>query len=267
MLRLNIDASGVEVISIVGRGRIVVWEGASLWMLEGAQAEVELQPHAHHAIQITFRLNGTFEIGVASECLTGPVAAVGSDAHHIFRASGAVAFLFIAPESSVGRALGTALFTDQPWAHVTSGPLAASLEDLRQCFHSGYAESEMRQLGRKLVETLPSADGPAMADTRVLAMIDFARRNLWDTVTLPAAAEFVNLSHSRARHLFVAHTRLPFKTYVLWLRLERAVALYAEGSSLTEAAHQAGFADSAHFSRTFRRTFGLPAATLHLSHD
>jgi AraC family transcriptional regulator len=31
---------------------------------------------------------------------------------------------------------------------------------------------------------------------------------------------------------------------------------------LTQAAHAAGFADSAHFSRVFRRTFGLPATTL-----
>ena len=47
---------------------------------------------------------------------------------------------------------------------------------------------------------------------------------------------------------------------------ERAVALYAAGSSLTQAAHEAGFADSAHLSRTFRRTFGLPAAGLRLHH-
>jgi AraC-like DNA-binding protein len=86
-------------------------------------------------------------------------------------------------------------------------------------------------------------------------------------VSLPLAAAAVHLSHSRARHLFVEHTGLPFKTYVLWLRLQRAVTLYASGSSLTEAAHQSGFADSAHLSRTFRRTFGLPAAALRLHYD
>ena len=67
---------------------------------------------------------------------------------------------------------------------------------------------------------------------------------------------------SRLRHLFVEQTGLAFKTYVLWLRLVRALRSYAEGCSLTEAAHAAGFADSAHFSRVFKRTFGLPATTL-----
>jgi AraC-like DNA-binding protein len=66
------------------------------------------------------------------------------------------------------------------------------------------------------------------------------------------------------RHLFVEQTGLPFRTYLLWLRLTKAVAVFAGGGSLTEAAHEAGFSDSAHFSRTFRRMFGLPAAALQL---
>ena len=70
------------------------------------------------------------------------------------------------------------------------------------------------------------------------------------------------LSPSRLRHLFVEQTGLAFKTYLLWLRLVRALEIYAEGRSLTESAHAAGFSDSAHFSRIFKRTFGLPATTL-----
>ena len=60
----------------------------------------------------------------------------------------------------------------------------------------------------------------------------------------------------------VEHTGLAFKTYMVWRRLFRALEAYAEGSTLTEAAHHAGFADSAHFSRVFRRYFGMPATTL-----
>jgi len=58
----------------------------------------------------------------------------------------------------------------------------------------------------------------------------------------------VSLSPGRTRHLFVQQTGLSFRTYLLWLRLDRAVALFAEGASLTAAANAAGFADSATFS-------------------
>jgi AraC family transcriptional regulator len=81
-------------------------------------------------------------------------------------------------------------------------------------------------------------------------------------VSLGQAAEGIYLSESRLRHLFVEQTGIPFKTYLLWLRLISALDHYARGNSLTQAAHAAGFSDSAHFSRTFRRTFGLPATTL-----
>jgi AraC family transcriptional regulator len=254
-------------MAVVGRGRIVVWEGASLWVLTREQKVAEIQPHAHHAIQITFQLEGWFEIGVMSERLSGPIAAVWSDTPHTFQASGAVAFLFVDPESPVGRKLGKAWFGDQPWAHIAGGKLTFLLDELHDSLRNAVTADEMLRLGRKIIDALPGAEEPLLPDPRVLAMISYARQNLENTITLTSTANQIRLSHSRARHLFAAQTGLPFKTYVLWLRLERAVALYARGSSLTEAAHTAGFADSAHFSRTFRRTFGLPAAALRLNDD
>ena len=50
---------------------------------------------------------------------------------------------------------------------------------------------------------------------------------------------------------------MPFRTYVLWLRLESALDSLAARSSVTQAAHAAGFADAAHLSRTFHRMFGV----------
>ena len=101
-----------------------------------------------------------------------------------------------------------------------------------------------------------------LPDARVQRIIDHAAAHLDEPLTLASASHGIHLSPSRLRHLFVEQTGLAFKTYLLWLRLVRAVHLYSEGQSLTEAAHGAGFSDSAHFSRIFKRTFGLPATTL-----
>jgi AraC-like DNA-binding protein len=97
-------------------------------------------------------------------------------------------------------------------------------------------------------------------------MIQWARDHLDNpSLSLAGAARHVALSPSRASHLFVENTGLQFRTYVLWLRLVRAVDAHVAGMNLTEAAQEAGFSDSAHLSRTFKRMFGLPAAALEIS--
>lgn len=245
----------------------MVWEGASLWQLSSDGTDADILPHGHHAIQITFALRGDFTLATEDTCVTGPVAAVASDARHLFRGHGTAAFLFIAPESAAGIALTANLFGNAPLARLATPPALAAHAALQACLDHGVTDAALRALGRDIVAQLPGVGDAARPDPRVLAMIAWASHHLDDRVTLTGAADHVHLSQSRARHLFAAHTGLPFKTYVLWLRLERAVELYACGTSLTEAAHQAGFADSAHLSRTFRRTFGLPAAALRLTHD
>ena len=70
------------------------------------------------------------------------------------------------------------------------------------------------------------------------------------------------LSPSRFRHLFVQETGAAFRAYVLWLRLNVAIECSMAGGSWTAAAHEAGFADSAHLTRTFKRMFGMNPATL-----
>jgi AraC-like DNA-binding protein len=70
-------------------------------------------------------------------------------------------------------------------------------------------------------------------------------------------ARLVHLSPTRFSHWFVEQTGLPLRSYRKWSRLVAALQHIAAGRSLTEAAHAAGFADAAHFSRTFRNLFGL----------
>jgi AraC-like DNA-binding protein len=238
-----------------------------LWLLASDGDEADIHPHAHHAIQITFGLRGTFALSTESARLTGPVAAVASDTRHLFRGNGVAAFLFVAPESAAGIALSSDLFRDAPLARLAGPPALAAHAALQACLEHGVTDAALRALGHTIVAELSEGSGAARLDPRVLAMIAWARHHLDDRISLARAADHVHLSQSRARHLFAAQTGLPFKTYVLWLRLEHAVQCYAAGTPLTEAAHHAGFADSAHFSRTFRRTFGLPAAALRLTHD
>lgn len=69
-------------------------------------------------------------------------------------------------------------------------------------------------------------------------------------------ARDAGLSESRFLHLFSGQVGAPLRRYRAWNRLRAATHAALLGASLTEAAHMAGFADSAHFSRTFRDMLG-----------
>ena len=101
-----------------------------------------------------------------------------------------------------------------------------------------------------------------LPDARVARAVELIRERLSDTIPLSAMAAAVHLSPDRFRHLFMQETGVSFRAYLLWQRLECSLAAYVEGETLTEAAHTGGFADSAHFSRTFRKMFGIAPASV-----
>ncbi|MET0287345.1 MAG: helix-turn-helix domain-containing protein [Polyangiales bacterium] len=75
------------------------------------------------------------------------------------------------------------------------------------------------------------------------------------------AARRAKLSDSRLTHLMTDVLGAPPRSWRTWFKLRRAIGyVVREGSTLTEAAHRAGFADSAHFTRTCRQLMGVAPA-------
>jgi AraC-like DNA-binding protein len=253
---------------IAGRGRILIWEGASLWIMEalpekGATSNTT-DFHSHHAVQVTLSLGGRFELRTADHSVAAD-AAVAPDVNHLFEAEGLNAILFVEPESRAGRAIVRRLFEGAVLVPIPPGLATDLVERLAVAYRSsGKDDAPLVALGRSLVARLAGTVDGELPDARVQDIIAYAAARLDNPITLAVVARSVGLSPSRVRHLFVEQTGLPFRTYLLWLRIMKAVSIFADGGSLTEAAHEAGFADSAHFSRTFRRMFGLPAAALRI---
>ena len=65
------------------------------------------------------------------------------------------------------------------------------------------------------------------------------------------------LSPSRLSHAFSEAAGLSLRAFMLWRKTREALRLIGRGQSLTEVAHEAGFTDSAHLTRTFQATLGL----------
>jgi AraC-like DNA-binding protein len=76
-------------------------------------------------------------------------------------------------------------------------------------------------------------------------------------------ARRLRLERTRALRCFKAATGQTFREFKSWSALQQAAQRMAEGELVRTAAMDAGFADTAHLSRVFRRYFGLtPSAAI-----
>lgn len=244
-------------MEIAGIGQAIFWPGGSLWLarISGTSAW-----HRHHAIQLCLPLDGMAQLQMAPN---GPWAdyagaLIAPDVPHGFRAPGRlVANILFEPESLIGRGLrGTIgpggvrrlLPAD---AVALAAPLAEAAR--RRVDGEDLAILAQRTLAGLAAEPLPDAP----VDARITAAIAHIRARIGGPLRLADLAAAADLSTSRFRHLFVARTGVGFRAFVLWERLNHALALGFGGQSWTAAAHAAHFADSAHLTRTCRRMLGF----------
>jgi AraC-like DNA-binding protein len=240
-------------------GRLIFWGCGNIWI---GRVAAETGFHAHHAIQVSLALSdGAVQLMTPGAAWTAYRAAiVAANQSHAFEApANLVALIFIEPESVAGRALRQRYC--EGIAALDGKLLGAAATQLAALYAQGAADQDIAACARSVVAQLSAtAAAPRKAlDKRVEQAIGLLRQRLDDAVAMADIAQAVHLSPERFRHLFVQETGVRFRPYVLWLRLEAAAAAYAAGSSLTAASHAAGFADSAHLSRTFKRMFGVPA--------
>lgn len=256
-------------MELLAQAKILVWQGASLWIVDATPIDQRgtkrTDFHAHHAVQVTLALDGHFRLDTEGAHVSGEAAAVAADVEHAFSPEGLMALVFVEPESRLGRAVTRRLFDGTELATIAPELLGNLRERIAAAYRSAARnDASLVSLGRELVATLAGDAIAIEPDARIRKLIAWAAEEIDAPVGLSDAVAVSGLSPSRLRHLFVEQTGLAFKTYLLWLRLSRAVECIAAGATLTQAAHEAGFADSAHLSRTFRRMFGIAAASLRI---
>lgn len=253
----------------VGRGRIVLWEGASLWAFDvprEATIRRSTDVHAHHAIQWTFSVGGSFVFRIAGEVVGGPSVLIAPDVLHAFEPQGRTAMVFVEPESMIGAAMLRDL-AGSDFSHPDPARFADIAESLSCIWGQPRPDdATLAGMGRGLLSRIVGRELSAQTvDRRIARVLERLSSHPEARLDASEAAGIACLSESRFSHLFVEEVGLPFRTYLLWRRLMAAVDRIAAGTSLTDAAHDAGFADSAHFSRTFLRMFGVPASLLVLT--
>ena len=247
--------------SRVARGQVCIWPGGSLWIgVAGRPGD----PHAHHALQLSFAGGEPLHLrrGVDPEWTAYRGCLVPGNLTHAFDGSGRLsATIFVDPETTDGRALERRTVPDEIMA-LDPEEARAAADVIFGVWAESHEPARLVPAAREAVRRLAGTSAvPVPADPRILRAIDLIRERLDDRVTLTGLAKELNVSPSRLRHLFVEEVGLPFRTYVLWQRLQRVLSGIGT-ENLTHAALAAGFADAAHMTRTFHRMLGLTPSAI-----
>jgi len=254
-------ATAVARRPIAGIGRVLLWSGGSLWIGRDAGRG---DTHAHHAIQIALAMDSPFRLaaGESGWCDYRGAIVMPHRAHRFDGCRQRTAMIFVEPETAQGRAL-LERYAGAGIADLDAETAEALVAPLRAGYLAAAANDALIAISQNALAALAGhAPAAASVDPRISRAIAWVRARLDSRFALSDAAEVANLSPSRFRHLFVAQTGVSFRAYLLWARVETAVGAAMNGQSWTAAAHEAGFADSAHLSRTCRRMFGFTPATL-----
>ena len=98
---------------------------------------------------------------------------------------------------------------------------------------------------------------PAREHRAVMAARTYIETNYAQPIRLATLARQVNLSVFHLIRLFRRATGLPPCGYLEQVRVLRAQTMLLAGASLSEVAYATGFSDQSHFTRRFKRVFGV----------
>lgn len=247
-------------------GHFVPWNGGCLMI---GRATTPIPIHAHYAIQIAFgSVPGIrFRADDADDWTEYHGAIIPSRQPHAMDATTVQpsAVLLIEPETREGRAIAERYLRDGI-ASLSAADLGTLPQELFAAWHAQRSESHVAEAAQRVVRELSGGVLPRIvSDERILRAVAYIHAHLDVSLTLDMVAAEACLSPSRFRHLFVEETGMALRPYILWRRMLRVWELLTVGSTLSAAAHQAGFADAAHLSRTSKSMFGFPPSSIHFA--
>jgi AraC-like DNA-binding protein len=237
------------------RGRIFLDAGWILYVGPGSSADL----HEHHAVQFVWAHDSTFELTLDHTLHRKAALIPANTPHTLMAVDRTIALLLVDPNGGRGVALERVARSDvgaELSAKLTSAvfptPDITALEARTWC------NAVLQSLGASTSQMdLSSVSRRAIA---------YVERTIDGVPRVADAAAAVRLSATRLTHIFSNEVGIPFRRFVLWTRIKRAVDVFQAGNDLSTSAIAAGFSDAAHFNRTFRAMFGLsPSLVLPLA--
>ena len=193
--------------------------------------------HSHLAHQITFSVNDEqFQVEIDGKLIKEKVLFIPSGKPHRFLDSNSKYLSILVDNESL----------------FEIGELKRRMEEL---------DTFPRDLKdvKSLIKNL-GIDSDKNMDSRIVKVKEMIEKTEYlENIRLNEISKEISLSESRTLHLFKEEVGVPFRKYILWKKLKRAILLFANSKDkkVTDIALEAGFSDSAHLSKIIKSSFGL----------
>lgn len=216
-------------------------------------------PHCHFAASVTISLDAPFRFRVrGKEWIEAHGCAARPNAHfEVDMGEARVVNIQLDPEQAHCAAIDGLDFGDEEVIALNDGLVLPLVEKLKAIADaprvSGHA---LRRATLAALKDGPTE--PRTFDPRIARVLERLKSSFPEAPTSGELAAEVGLSEGRLIHLFGEQMGVPLRRYVLSLRVRYMLFCLAMNQNLTDAAHEAGFSDSAHYSRVFREMYGFP---------
>lgn len=221
---------------------------------------VETEIHQHHLVEIFISLKNSLKIKNDDYNCEAKNFIIGADEpHQVVGNDNTYAVLLLDSESSIAGRLREKYLKDTGMFILPDPVLFCFQEDINNLFNQECAIEKAREVYNGIIRHLLGSENfeiPGI-DPRIEKILGMFKQYPGEKVQVKEIAGMFDISESRLIHLFSQQVGIPIRRYLLWLRLLNAIDLIVKGDSFTYAAHESGFADSAHLRRTFKKMFGL----------
>jgi len=220
---------------------------------------IETCEHQHYAIQISIDLSRMCESQESKQWQTYSALIIAPNYPHQIGGLGSFqATLLIEPDTKLGQLIVSQYLKESSIREINLSLLEKQLVEFKKYLTKKKSCCVARKFSEYLLQQLLGSPSlPKGLDSRIQQALKLIKESHSLDVTSGFIAHQLDLSESRFTHLFKDELNIPLRRYLLWLRLIKATRLLLSEHSFTSVAHEVGFSDGAHLSRTFKKMFGL----------
>lgn len=254
---------GAGKVNAMAHASLRFWQDRFIWTSAG---RVWRRSDCRPAFVLLIGGWGELSVGTAGQTCTGRAIVIGPQLPHSVHADKGIYSLNLDPvHPACRRARRDTRYGGPVW-DVSACLPASILEDVRAAIahpmdaHRAHALSEA-----VLRSVFPDEDAAAKGrelDPRITSVTRWLRAHLPERLSLKELAATWDVSPGHLSHLFKREMGVPIKSYLLAMRMRKAAEHFGAGQSLTEIAHQMGFADSSHMTKAFQAYFSIPPSLL-----